>query len=405
MAAPKLLDAIKKNKVVSVLVFLVVCWYLFLCAHHYWNQRPLWNDEECVFRSLKDYTPQQMFGKPLRALQVFPRCYLFLIQKFSKPFHFHLLSLRFPSFVCMILAFFLWLKLVKYELKNGMDYLIFVLSWAGSLLMIYYSAELKQYSMDVLISVLFLLFLYNQNRLACSQKKWLYPLILFLLPLSLFLSYTAFFFFLFPFWNILRSLKRGKKEISHLMIYMGTCLLVCLLSYFFDMRLRPENVLTEEWSSYFISFESGGEFFKTLGEGVNNLFSRFFADNPKMIKKISRFFVIFGLIEMFRSFFANIKKENYSLCSLKTIPFILFLELLIFGALKKYPFTVPRTSLFFCPIMFYMTIEGFKMLININKYLYYLWRNAYIVFLLVLTFAISQLIFGGDLGAMSNLFP
>jgi hypothetical protein len=77
------------------IMFVVVAWYVALATTHYFNQRPMWNDEACVFESIEHFEPRQMFTTPLRALQVFPRVHLFLIQQFSKVFDFHLLSLRF----------------------------------------------------------------------------------------------------------------------------------------------------------------------------------------------------------------------------------------------------------------------------------------------------------------------
>ena len=78
-----------------LVMFVAVAWYVTLAAAHYFNQRPMWNDEACVFESIQYFNPQQMFTAQLRAVQVFPRVYLFLIQQFSGLFDFHLLSLRF----------------------------------------------------------------------------------------------------------------------------------------------------------------------------------------------------------------------------------------------------------------------------------------------------------------------
>ena len=124
-----------------------------------------------------------------------------------------------------------------------------------------------------------------------------------------------------------------------------------LLSYAIDMRLRPIAAVTTGFGDYFISFSSVVEFFKT-GGGINNLFSRWFGERPKVIKAIGRVFVIFGFFNMFYAFFANIKKEGHRIRSPMTAAFALFLGLLVLGMLKKYPFAVPRTSLFFCPFLF-----------------------------------------------------
>ena len=106
-----------------------------------------------------------------------------------------------------------------------------------------------------------------------------------------------------------------------------------------------------------------------------------------------RFFMVFGLIYMFYGFFRNFKKEEYQIRTLNTAGFALFLGLFALGALKKYPFTVPRTSLFFCPIVFYMVVKGIAGLKSINKFAYAIVHGLYILFLLFLTVQLSRLVF------------
>jgi hypothetical protein len=387
-----------------LIIIVIICWYLLLCVVHYLNQRPLWNDEQCVLQSVETFTAKQVFSERLLAIQVFPRFYLFLIQKVSQPFDFHLLSLRFLPFVSMVCAFLLWLKLATYEIKNKFEYLTFALSWAASVPLIYYAAELKQYSMDVLTAALFIMFLYHQKELEESPKNWLYALILILLPSLGMLSYTAFLFMVFPLYNLIVSSKTNGSNIRFIILYGFSFLIFVLLSYFFDMRLRPTVDVTEGFGDYFISFESFGEFFKTLGEGIANLFSRWFAESPRIVKKIAIYFVTFGLINLFYSFFKNIKKDRYFLQSLNTIALVVFIELFILGALKKYPFTVPRTSLFFCPIVLYLTITGIANIRNLNKYAYGAIHGLYFIFLSIISVSIARLIFTGDLGAIPKIW-
>lgn len=377
-------------------IYFFIFWYILLCVVNYLNQRPLWNDEECVFLSLKSYTLKQMFSQPLMSLQVFPRVYLFFIQTFSRLFDFHILSLRFPSFACMILAFFIWLRLAKSEMENKLEYLTFVLSWCASSMLIYYSSELKQYSMDVLVAALYLLFIFKASRLKQDKRNFIYVAMLLTLPFLGLLSYTAFFFppiILYNFAVLSRTNKAYLKDIFVLGTAFGVSLAV---SYTFDMRLRPLEILSTSWQDYFISLKSVGEFFKTFGEGVMNLFVRWFAENPRSIKRLGVVFMIFGMFNLVYSFLKYIKKEHCMIKSLNTISFILFLELLIAGVFQKYPFTVPRTSLFYCPIVLYLTIKGIGALKEVNKYAYAAVQGLFLVFLVFLTIALSRLIFTGQ---------
>jgi len=384
------------------IIKLAIIWYIALCAVHYFNQRPMWNDEQAVFYSVESFSTSEIFSRSLLSIQVFPRAYFWMIQKFSQQFDYHLLSLRFFSFICMMAAFCLWLKLARLELKNNLQYLTFVLSWCGSVLLVYYSAELKQYSMDVLGCAIFLLFLYYQKDL--QQKHKYYPLILVSLPALMLVSYTSLFFLLFPLYNLILDYRTDKKCLRCIALYGASLVIFLSISYYFDVRLRPTAVLNREWNSYFISLSSTGDFFQTLGDGINNLFSRWFAERPRIIKKIARVFVGFGLLNMFRAFFVNIKKDKYYLKSIQTIALVLFAEFLVLGALRKYPFTVPRTSLFFSPVVLILTIQGISWVKNIFKPAYVVLHGLYIVFLLAVSIGIAQHVFGGDLGAMPLLW-
>lgn len=106
--------------------------------------------------------------------------------------------------------------------------------------------------------------------------------------------------------------------------------------------------------------------------------------------------MIFGILNLVYSFLTHIKKEQGLIKSLNTIAFILFLELFVAGIFKKYPFTVPRTSLFYCPIVLYITLQGIERLKSVNKYAYILVQGCYVIFLLFLTIALSRLIFNGQ---------
>ncbi|MBF0384990.1 MAG: hypothetical protein HQL27_03875 [Candidatus Omnitrophica bacterium] len=374
---------ISSEKTINCLIFAITVWYLGLCVLHYFYQRPLWNDEQAVFSSLLWLKPSDFFTGELVNGQNFPRLHLFIVQKIARAFDFSLLSVRFLSFVFMLTAFFVWRRIFSLEFKDRKQFLAYLLSWCSSAALIYYSAELKQYSMDVLSSSLFVLFLYNQERLRRENNR-LYETFLFLLPALILFSYPSFFFFIFPLHNMVVMHKREGGGARHIAIYLSSLAVFCAIGYFFDMRLRKVC----NYDDYFIYFTSAGDFFRTLGEGIMNLFSRYLVERPRILKKILVFFFVFGLFNTFGSFFAFFKKENYYFRSVKTIALIVFLELVFMGALKKYPFTVPRTSLFFSPIILFLTLNGIIALKRFNVYLY---RAVYYPYLVLLLFIFIQL--------------
>ena len=284
----------KDPKVLRWAIFFVAGWYLFLCTVHYFNQRLMWNDEECVFLSIRSFSPQELFHRSLLAIQVFPRLYLLGIQQFSKHFDFHLLALRFFPFVAMISAFGVWLKIADHEIKDRWSYFLFIASWAGSVTMIYYAAELKQYSMDVLIASVIIWFCLHQKDWEKKMPTVL-GLGLFLIPWGLMLSYTTFFFLVFPLFNLVQAVREGRLKLSYLIVFMMSLSLAVYCSYQYDMRFREIDVLNEDWGKRFISFKSPLDFLTTTQEGINNLFSRWFIERPRYLKGFVRFFMLFGL--------------------------------------------------------------------------------------------------------------
>jgi hypothetical protein len=370
----------QNQKLFSAAVVFFAGWYVLLCTLHLVQQRPLWNDEDAVFRSVENYSAGQMFSEPLAAVQVFPRVYLFLIQQFSKVFDFSLWSLRLPSFIGMTAGFLVWLKIARYGLKERWQYLAFVCSWPASGMLLYYSAELKQYSMDVLAAALFILFLYHQERLQ-QNGQGRYTAILILLPVLGLFSYPAFFLCTIPLYNLLLSSVQDRSCRKYFCIYGLSVLVILTLSYYFDMRLRPVAEVSQGFSDYFVSFATGGEFLRSLGEGVNNLFSRWFVEHPKYFKSITRIFTGFALIYLFYGFSTSRNKKRGCICTLETIAFVLFMEMFIVGCLRKYPFTIPRTSLFYAPVVLYMTARGIELAGRVHRYFYRFILGLYFVFL------------------------
>lgn len=392
------------NNLLKYYILFCIAWYLSSCLFHLLAQRPLWLDEICVFKSVETFTFKQFFTEKLVTNQIFPRLYLFLIQQVSRPFNFDLIALRFLPFVSMIVAFFIWLKIASYEFKHRLEYLTFLLSWTASSLLIYYSAELKQYSMDVLTAAIFILFLYNQQKLESERlKKWYIPILIFLPSMGL-LSYTSFLFMIFPFYNLIHSVRRDKDKLKYLIVYGCSFLMFLFLAYFFDIRLPQADVYTQSYQDYCLSFVSVGEFFRSLGEGLVNLFSRWLVERPRIVKKIGIFFMAFGFIYLFSGFFKTIKKRSIYFDSLDKISLILFLELCILGALKKYPFIVPRTVLFYCSIVLYLTVKGIMDTRKINKYFYIVLHSLYIIFLIILSVELFKIVLAGKLMNQPTIF-
>lgn len=382
----------------------VALWYIYACAVHYLEQRSLWNDELAVLDSIRSFKPGDFFTRQLLTDQVFPHFYLFCIQSFAKPFGNSILSLRFFPFVCMMTAFLLWLRVARRELKEPLEYLTFIICWAASAPLIYYSAELKQYSMDVLVCVVFMTFLYAQCDLRSRFGDWQYMLILALLPASVMFSYPAYFFLIFPLWNLAAAACRDRSQIKFLLIYMCSLAVFVGCSYLFDMRFRPVDVVTNGFNDYFISTSSVKDFFQTFGEAINNIFSRWFVELPKGFRMAARFFMLFGLVNLFAAFFKNIAKSGWKFVSVHTVALVVFFELLVAGILHKYPIGVPRTVLFFCPVLLLLTVQGICALKSFNRYAYYAVHGAFLIYLSMVAIGLLGLILNRPIDAIPTIW-
>ncbi len=376
---------------IRLALLLAVGWYVALAFQHYLNQRPLWNDEQAIFINIKQIAYPRLFAKPLLKIQSFPRFYLACIKAFALNFHSHLLALRFFPFIAMMGAFIAWFNVGRLTLKKNEWLLLYVLSWAASIPLVYYAAELKQYSMDVFASGVCLWLLCR------GFSRWWY-----VLPLFCFFSYPSLFWIPLFWWNLMR---RGQedKDWQPLAIYTMVLLAVLSVFYYVDVRVNNKD-LSYYWRDYFISFDSIGEFFRTLGEGINNLISRWFAERPKWIRGAARGFMGLGFGYILLSFWRAFKSQGFRFKSIESAALGIFSIHLFFGALHLYPFVVPRTSLFFAPIVLLMRVAAMQRIKERHQMVGTFIQVLFMVYLLITSIGIGRLVFSGDLGAQSVLW-
>jgi hypothetical protein len=339
---------------------IVLFWFLALAALHFANPRPLWNDEAAVFSSLETFSASRLFTSELLASQVFPRVYLWTIQQFSSSWGHALWSLRFFPFISMIMAFLIWAWLAKKILVSPRLWTLFLLSWTGSTILVYYASELKQYSLDVLAAAVWILFILEQGRIKEALKNH-YLLLLGLLPLTALFSHRVLFFLIFPFWQIMASNKENRSK--EVIVYTAAALVSMALLYHFDLRLSlhsRQDILNGAYNDYFISFASPGEFLQTFTEGLNNLIGRWFASKPVWVRGFCRIFMLVGMAELFLGIKDAWKGRSFKTLSIHIMAGVVFLELILAGMFKFNYFSIPRTSLFFCPVLFLLTVLGFK---------------------------------------------
>ena len=398
-------------KISRLILIGLIGWYCILISAHYFGQRPMWNDELCVYDNIVHLKPAALFHQPLLDYQEFPRFYLWCIQQFSLPLHGHLLALRLFPFLAMMTAFFVWLKVVRIQSQDIRALILFVGCWCASIPLVYHAGELKQYSMDVLCSGLFMLFLYRQPDL--QKQPVLYRSLLFFMPLLGIFSYPVVFIYPLILYNLVRDAYAHRRLPPELFFYMAGGLGWVLFVYFFDYRVTLTGTLHTCWNDYFVSFNSMHVFLKSFGEGISNIIARWFAEIPRWFKYPARFFVGSGLLFMLINAWKVFKTEGYRFHSLMPAAFGIFFLHLLFGCLHKYPFGVPRTSLFIAPFLLWMTVLCLQWLKGKAKVIGTVVEVVFIVYLIFVSVGIARIVFacnpnllhtGPGLGGQSELW-
>jgi len=369
-------------KIYKFIFISCISWFVFLCLLHYFSLRPLWLDENLVFKNLQELNTLEILG-PLGYTQMFPRIYLIVINFVAQGFNYNLLALRFFPLLSMLLAFFVWLRVYQHMFLSKWQVLLAIFAFASSYRIIYYAAELKPYSMDVLVAGFFCLYLIYQKQLDNKVPSKLFVLATLLLPLTLVLSYTSFFLFWVVIYNFIFMIKRNHKLAILLAAYSFLCILAVGFVYYFYLK----NELSGDpavWNNYFLSTKSLYCFIKPFGEGIRKLTTFWFGNSKLFIKAATLFIPIF-LFALFSYGAKSLRRYRFTFLDVDSCGLIIFLELVILGIMRKYPFTGARMTLFFAPLVFYLIIKGISSL-KANKPLYLILNFYLISFLFVCSF-------------------
>jgi len=363
-------------KAYKILAFVCIILFIFLCFFHYFSQRPLWEDERYILNNIRNLSFRQLFG-PLQQSQAFPRVYLAGIKLFSKVFNHNVLSLRFFPFLSGLGAFFIWRKVYQESFNSRWLSLLALFSLSSSYYFSYYAAELKQYSLDLLVVGLFCLYLTYQRKAISLELKKTFVVTTLLLPFTLFISYAGFLVFWMVIYNFLLSLRENRKIVYLMLGYIVISVLVAISVNFIDLRHNlTSQGLIGYWKDYFICTDSVYCFFKSFTEGLRKLSTWWFG-NIDFLKRSASFVIPFFVISLFVYGSRSLKDKAFRFWTIESIGFIIFMELVILGMLKKYPFTGERITLFFAPFVFYFIIKGINSLKKV-KILYRFFIISYL---------------------------
>lgn len=342
----------------QILQYALTFIFLLFCGLHYFSARPLWLDENIVLKSLTDFSYGRLFGV-LAYEQIFPRIPMVILKYIGSLVEFHPYAVRSLSFLSMLGAFFVWMKIYLRQIDNKMGVVLCLLAFACSYRLAYYAAELKPYAMDVLTVGLYSLYLLRLRKNPEMAIKPMDYLCAGLLPfLNCYAYATIFIFWLVPVNLIIITLK-DKRFCNLALVSCAASAAALGLMYFTDLQFMLNNSGTKSrnWESYFVCTENFGCFASTVGEGIKRLTTYWFG-NAKIFVQMSVIFIPFAVFAGFKYGIRSIWKYQGEVVTVEAIALVLLIELFVFGVFHKYPFTGERITLYLAPFIFYLIYRG-----------------------------------------------
>ena len=328
-----------KNGIYYVLLCLTFLLGIFLRTKLF-LAKGVFEDDECrLALSLLEIHHFKDFFLPLSDAQSAPPFFTLLSLGITKIFGYQELALKTIPYLAGLGSIFLFYKLCKNYLQNRWVMLFGCFIFSINETLISFATTFKQYSTDILVSLLCLLIL-PKLKLERLSKKQLFLLITALALLPLFSIPSVFFIGTFFILNIYKNIK-NKISLKRILACIIPFCVVLGLFYYFDLRQSSINmnaVFPEYWSDGFWDF-SLKELIRLL---VLN-FKFYFYPNSLTLATIILFFA---------GIWAYVKKQSiqgfFLIC--------MFIFVLAAALIKIYPFA-NRVGLYFLPVVLLLTLK------------------------------------------------
>ncbi len=334
----------KKYIFYSLIIFIIFIG-IFIRTKLYLTEIPFWGDEASLCAALADRNIFDTFTE-LSFGQKAPPLFCSLCLLATKIFGFNILSLRFVPFCSSILILFFAYKLLKKNLRNPLAIITGMLFFSLNPMLLYYSAEFKPYSSDILIFIILLLIYSKYNEKTSLPEFCNKHVILSAALLSILSVITVLFSF--PSIFIIPSIITVQyiQERNHILKYIG--ILICIILtglYLWKSDINTYTSMYNFWKcfenqNYFLSF-SDGNFLKIVSKYLIYIFG-----------PLKLFLKILIILFMFLGTVLYIKEKN------KNIFIILLTLIFLYTAslLKLYPL-VQRLELFLFPAFILILIK------------------------------------------------
>lgn len=377
----------ENKKWLLIIKFCLIAGFAIRLYHFFYN-RSLWMDEVYLSSSLLKANYFDLATKPLDYQQKAPIGFLWLVRFMVETFGNTELSLRIIPLMSGIVSMFLFVPVSRYFLsKSGSVLATAILCLSPAL--IYHSVEIKQYSTELLATILSMYLFVKYNQTNDVKNKFIWGL---LGALILWFSYSAIFILagigigLTGFYLATKNL----KQLSVSIIPFALWLLSFAVNYFLFTHKHAES----EWIAYW--FRS---------------YHNFMPFPPASFTDIKWFFIsIYRMMDYPLGLLWNLSHITSALGILIKLPFIpiallltgiyvfvkgskinalvIFLPLLltfIASGLELYPLT-ERFWVFISPIFILIIANGFSHITTKFRF----GKLTFLFFLLVITPALLQ---------------
>lgn len=306
----------------------------------YCSNKSLWRDEAMLALNIIERSYSQLFEK-LDYNQYAPPGFLVIEKAIISILGKSEFSFRLFPLICSIISIFVFYKLCNKFLSKGAILIglgFFVISTS----LLYYSTETKQYSSDLLITLILILIAQNiLDKDLTIQKTFLFGIIC---SLFIWLSHSSIIV-LCGSWGYLALdclLKKDFKKVS--LIFLSSVLWITSFLIFYSTVLFHTSAnqgLTSLWEYYFLPFPSFSKESIAIYKNLFNEFVRFFSLGIPAILCL-----VIGSYLFYRT------RQKYFF--IITFPILITLVLSI---LHKYPL-FERFILFLFPSLIFLISEG-----------------------------------------------
>jgi len=214
---------LKKN-LYNIIILLIIAFGLYLRIGFYLSGGPLWWDEILFGYNIENRSFLQLFEK-LDLVIVAPPLYMVFHKILQQMFGSSTYVYRLLPLISGCLSLFLFLPLTKKFFHNKIPIILSLTLFSLNPCLIYYSAELRPYSFDVLIFILTLLY-FEKFQINNWKNIICFSLIIYILPFCSFSSIIAIAAVL------LTKLTETKSENIIKIIYFIFVLIISILSIF-----------------------------------------------------------------------------------------------------------------------------------------------------------------------------